>query len=206
LISTAIIDEHRLSRDLLHHSLVRDGRLDVVAVATTATEVPRYQDGPEVGLIVIAAFGPGPDLPAEIATSLDRQPNARVAVLTLTDDGHLADALGPSGATVLTAHSPLGDLIDHLAAGRPLTPVDTNDLLRTRAEIYGLTEREREVLGHLADGVTPQQIARRLGVALHTVRDHIGALRRKLDCATATQVVIAAHRLGLAPHVSRPLR
>lgn len=45
----------------------------------------------------------------------------------------------------------------------------------------GLTARESEVAGLFATGLRPRQIARRLGVSVHTARAHVKAIMRKLD-------------------------
>jgi DNA-binding CsgD family transcriptional regulator len=70
---------------------------------------------------------------------------------------------------------------------------------------HRLTARELEILDHLAEGLPPGQIAHLLQIRVSTIRDHVKSLRAKLDCTSATQLVIRAHRLGLVPHVGRPL-
>ena len=60
-----------------------------------------------------------------------------------------------------------------------------------------LTEREREVLRHLADGATIQQIGRRLGISARTVETHVAKLYRKLGVDTRVRAVARAAALGL---------
>jgi DNA-binding NarL/FixJ family response regulator len=60
-----------------------------------------------------------------------------------------------------------------------------------------LTERERIVLAHLADGLTLKQIGRRLGISPRTVESHVGKLYRKLGVSTRMQAVSRAATLGL---------
>jgi DNA-binding NarL/FixJ family response regulator len=60
-----------------------------------------------------------------------------------------------------------------------------------------LTQREREVLLLLADGLTMQQMGRRLGISPRTVETHVAKLYRKLEVRTRVQAVSRAASLGL---------
>jgi LuxR family maltose regulon positive regulatory protein len=63
--------------------------------------------------------------------------------------------------------------------------------------IEPLTERELEVLRLLAEGLSNQEIANELVVALGTAKTHTASLYRKLDVASRTQAVARARELGL---------
>jgi LuxR family maltose regulon positive regulatory protein len=63
--------------------------------------------------------------------------------------------------------------------------------------IEPLTERELEVLRLLADGLSNQEIARQLVIALGTAKTHTASLYRKLDVVSRTQAVARARELGL---------
>ncbi|MDQ8020804.1 MAG: response regulator transcription factor [Moraxellaceae bacterium] len=60
-----------------------------------------------------------------------------------------------------------------------------------------LTPRELDVLGRLAHGESNKDIARRLGVALGTVKAHVKAILDKLQATSRTQAVVIAARRGL---------
>ena len=60
-----------------------------------------------------------------------------------------------------------------------------------------LSPREREILPLLADGLTMQQIGRRLGISPRTVETHVSKLYRKLAVHTRLQAVARAASLGL---------
>jgi DNA-binding CsgD family transcriptional regulator len=68
---------------------------------------------------------------------------------------------------------------------------------RTRENPAGLTVRELEVLGLLAEGLRNAQIADRLVVSEKTVGHHVSAVLRKLDVATRGEAAAKAVRLGL---------
>lgn len=63
----------------------------------------------------------------------------------------------------------------------------------------GLTAREVEVLGLLAQGGSNADIARALGVSAHTVKTHLARLYDKLGAARRTEAVAEARRLGILP-------
>ncbi|HXM54299.1 MAG TPA: response regulator transcription factor [Candidatus Dormibacteraeota bacterium] len=61
-----------------------------------------------------------------------------------------------------------------------------------------LTEREREVVGLVAEGLTNDEIAERLVVSPATVRTHVGRAMSKLDARDRAQLVVLAFQTGLA--------
>ncbi|MFJ2730534.1 helix-turn-helix transcriptional regulator [Streptomyces collinus] len=69
-----------------------------------------------------------------------------------------------------------------------------------------LTMREREVLLLLADGLTNQVLARRLGIAERTVRAHVLGIVRKLELQTRTEAALMGdrHRAQLISHPAMP--
>lgn len=60
-----------------------------------------------------------------------------------------------------------------------------------------LTEREREVLALLVDGVTNAEIAGRLFIGVSTVKSHVSSILSKLNAATRTEAVSLALQKGL---------
>jgi DNA-binding NarL/FixJ family response regulator len=66
-----------------------------------------------------------------------------------------------------------------------------------RASVMGLSEREREVLALISDGLTNPEIAGRLHISPHTVKEHTSSLYRKLEVRNRTEAVQKAQRVGL---------
>lgn len=60
-----------------------------------------------------------------------------------------------------------------------------------------LTRRQRQVLGLLAEGLRVKEIAPRLGLSDTTVRNHIRAILRRLDCHSQLEAVAKARRQGI---------
>jgi len=141
-----------------------------------------------------------------------RHPGVRVLILTTFDlDEHVYDALeaGASGF-VLKDIEPerLPEAVRVVAAGDALlAPSVTRRLIgefarqRPRAQPAGrieeLTEREAEVLAHLARGLTNQEIAAALHVGETTVKTHVAHLLGKLALRDRVQAVIHAYETGI---------
>lgn len=82
-------------------------------------------------------------------------------------------------------------LIERLATYRPEADVEDS------AAIAGLTEREREVLLHMARGQSNTEIAQELFVAEATVKTHVGRILAKLGARDRVQAVVIAYETGL---------
>ncbi len=117
------------------------------------------------------------------------------------------DALG-----VLDLHLPLDQLLRCLRCALEekalRAPEEVVELLREggrrqarlkelRARVDRLTEREREVLQTIAEGLTAEEAARRLFISPHTQRTHVGNILTKLGARTQLQAVLFAHAMGV---------
>ena len=115
---------------------------------------------------------------------------APLAVAIEIDDPELADRLAAllSDVPGLRLAQP-GETVDvALVSSRAPAPAGPDG---------ALTPREREVLGHLAEGVSNKTIARRLGISIHTVKFHVASLIDKLDATGRTDAVAHAARRGV---------
>ncbi len=69
---------------------------------------------------------------------------------------------------------------------------------RPAAEVFpDLTERERVILGRIADGLDNGEIARELGLSVKTVRNHASNIFAKLQVAHRAQAIVRAREAGL---------
>ena len=111
-------------------------------------------------------------------------------------DGHLKSyldrLLAAFPAPPLTVHEPSLSSQQHLHRAADAVQVSTVGNL-----IEPLSDREREVLRLVADGLSNQEIASKLIIGLGTVKTHINNLYRKLDVNSRTQALARARELKL---------
>ncbi|MFB7911264.1 response regulator [Kitasatospora sp. NPDC056076] len=139
-----------------------------------------------------------------------------VAMLTAFDSGtHLAAALrsGASGF-LLKDIDPVrlaaqvrslvaGEVVLSAAATAAVVAgyLDHQDCLHRRTDASaGLSDRERDVLVLLAEGLSNAEIGRRLHLSAGTVKDHVSTLLSRLGLVNRLQAALWAHRAGLLTH------
>jgi len=137
----------------------------------------------------------------------------RVLILTTFDlDEYVFDALRAGASGFALKSRPLDELLGAIrviAAGEALlAPSVTRRLIahfsrRDRRPADGepdvdlLTEREREVLALIAQGLSNSEITDRLHVSLPTVKTHVSRILSKLGARDRTQLVVLAYESGL---------
>ncbi len=128
-------------------------------------------------------------------------------VAVVTDPAHVAPAIA-AGARGVVLRDQVGPGIHAaLAAVRSgLTVIDTElasslvPVAPAHREPKGrgeLTERERQVVQLLAEGLSNKLIADRLGISDHTAKFHVNGVMVKLGASTRTEAVVEAMRHGL---------
>jgi DNA-binding NarL/FixJ family response regulator len=151
---------------------------------------------------------PGLDGIAALATFKRQVPQARVIILTVFDDADKIFRAVCSGASGYILKSSgidqIGEAIRQVMdGGAPMTPEIARKVLDAFAMIepaqagtddYHLTEREREILRLLADGLVKKEIATALGISVHTVSTHMQRVYDKLHVSTNTGAVAKALR------------
>ncbi|GAA2012226.1 response regulator transcription factor [Nocardiopsis rhodophaea] len=132
-----------------------------------------------------------------------------VAMLTTFDtDEFITRALRSGAAGYLLKDTDPEQLVQAVrllaSGGTTFSAAVTHRMVDARAEAHsplpewveGLTARERDVLGLLAEGCSNAEIAERLHLGLGTVKDHVSVLLDKLDAANRVQAAVIAHRAG----------
>jgi DNA-binding NarL/FixJ family response regulator len=137
-----------------------------------------------------------------------------LVVTTFDGDEYVVDALRAGASGFLLKDTPAAELINAvsvIAAGDALlSPAVTLRLIDRFVRVGEprpgdgepvvlppLTQREREVLVAVAEGLSNSEIAERLVVSYSTVKTHVSHLLTKLDARDRAQLVMLAHRAGL---------
>jgi DNA-binding NarL/FixJ family response regulator len=101
---------------------------------------------------------------------------------------HIATRLhGTSGSWRRVTAIPMEG--DHGVVAVMIEPARAADLTPILLEAYGLTEREIDIVIHLARGLATKEIAGELSISPHTVRDHVKAIFTKTGFSTRGELV-----------------
>ncbi|GAA2751192.1 response regulator transcription factor [Amnibacterium kyonggiense] len=211
-IRVFLVDDHELVRRGITAFLATAGDIDVVGEAATAAQAVRRIPAlaPDVVLLDLRLpDGSGIDVCRAIAST---GAATRSIILTAFDDSDAVLAAVVAGAAGFFRKDVTGDrLIDGIRLvtdGASLLDADviaraTRDLHAARGhedQLLALSERERQVLTLIADGLTNRQIASRLFLAEKTVKNYVSSVLTKLGLHSRTQAAVL--RVGSAWHGS----
>jgi two-component system response regulator DevR len=206
-IKVFLLDDHEVVRRGLRDLLESEGDIQVIGESGLAVEatsrIPALR--PDVAILDgRLPDGSGIDVCREVR-SVD--PSIKALILTSYDDDEALFAAILAGAAgyvlkQITGHDLL-DTVRRVAAGQSLIdPSLTARVLdRVRngdpkaAELANLSDREREILALIAEGLTNRQIGERLFLAEKTVMNYVSSLLAKLGLERRTQAAVLATRL-----------
>ncbi|MEV6022823.1 response regulator transcription factor [Streptomyces sp. NPDC052036] len=213
MIRVAVVDDEALVRSGFSLILNAADDIEVVATATGADALDAVREHrPDIVLLDIRM----PDVDGlTVLRELRALPEPPVvAMLTTFDaDEYVLTALLSGAAGFLlkdTEPDQLAQLVRTLAAGGVvMSPQASRTLLHTHpgtepsavdeeaARVELLTDRERNVLVLLAEGLSNAEIGARLHLGTGTVKDHVSAILTKLRVAGRVQAALLAQRAGL---------
>jgi DNA-binding NarL/FixJ family response regulator len=214
-VRIVLVDDEQMVRAGMKMILESEDGFEVVGEAGDGAEAVALVKklDPDVVLMDIQMPGMnGLDATREIV-ALERDDTSRVLILTTFDlDEYVYEALRVGASGFLLKRTPAEDLIDGVrvvARGDALlSPSITKRMIgefakrpagqkRSLDELDVLTDREREVLGLIAQGLSNQEIAAQLFLSEGTVKTHIKRIFFKLGLRDRTQAVILAYDVGL---------
>ncbi len=202
-ITCVVADDHPAVLEAVSEYLAMGG-IEVVARASDGEEALRLieEHGPRIALVDVRMPGLGG---IELARRAGRSAQ-QTAILLYTGYGDralLTEALDAGVSGFVLKEAPIEDLlraVQSVAAGSTyVDPVLAGTLAASSIgnALPSLTQRERDVLRLLADGLSNEEIGKRLFISAETVRTHIRKAMDKLDADTRTQAVARALRDNL---------
>lgn len=212
-IKILLADDQALFREGLRLVLAAQSDLEVVGEATNGVEALQLAATLRPHIILMDMRMPVMGGVEATRRLQETQPACRVIVLTTFDEDELLfEGLraGAVGYLLKAVSSPrLLEAIRTVARGEAiLDPAVTSKVMsaftrlasptpQAQPLIEPLSEREIEVLRLLASGVSNQEIAEQLIVAVNTVKRHVSNIMGKLGVENRTQAVAKARELGL---------
>jgi two-component system, NarL family, response regulator LiaR len=209
-IRVMIVDDHPLIRMGIRFALQTFDTIEVVGEADSGQEALDLGARVQPDVVLMDLVMPG--MNGVEATRALRAvcPMTHVLALTTFQEGHLVQEALQAGAIGYllkdVSVDELARAVRLAAQGQPsLAPAAGQALVLTATQTpklgHDLTERERDVLALLVEGLSNQQVAERLVISPATVKFHISSIRSKLRATSRTEVVILAmqHKLVKIP-------
>lgn len=212
LIRLVVAESHRLFRECLAEALRDDGFARVEVIDTDPTALAGL-GGPEPVDVLVLGCGEAGKPSELLREACQRWPGAKILVLGTEEGEEEALALLRAGARgYLFRDQSLNELreaILEVAAGATVCTPRVVHLLFSRLgelgrerrrdqrlEVLELTSREIEILRLIGDGLKNQEIAKRLNLSVHTVKNHVHNILERLGVKSRWSAVTHASEKG----------
>lgn len=204
IIRIAVIDDHPLFREGVTRSLTEIGGFEIVGVGATKEDALRISEAMRPDIVLLDISLPGGGLNA-IEPILARHPTQKILLLTVserTEDVATALNGGAKGYVLKGVGSrALAEILRAVAAGESyVSPSLSARLLSDLSARSGLppmtnplaalTEREKEILTLVADGLSNKHIALQLDLQEKTVKHYMTRILTKLNVSNRTQAAM----------------
>jgi DNA-binding NarL/FixJ family response regulator len=206
-----IADDHPLFRHGIAALLAASPEFQVVGEATSGEEVVTLAEQLQPDVILMDIRMPGISGIDATRQILHTSPHIRILMVTMSEDNASVFAAMRAGARgyvlkeaqkddmlrairavgrgeAIFSSAIAGRLIDFFAAPRPTVPPQA---------FPELTERESEILNLIAQGHSNPEIAERLVLSPHTVRNYVSNIFSKLQVVDRAQAIVRARERGL---------
>ncbi len=220
-IRILVVDDHTLFRRGLTALLARDPLLCVIGDAADAGQAQRKAQELQPDLILLDNHLPGVNGVDALPALREAAPNARILMLTVSEDandlaaalrggadGYLLKTIEGDALTAAIQRAIQGDSViapemmsKLVAAYRGATTtapaVSAPAVSAVEAAIASLSPRERDILRGIARGASNKEIARENGIVETTVKIHVQHILRKLDVSSRVHAAVIATEYGL---------
>jgi DNA-binding NarL/FixJ family response regulator len=213
MIRVLLADDQELVRAGFRALLDAQDDIEVVGEAGDGDEAVQLTRRHRPDIVLMDIRMPGTDgLAATRTIADDRLAEVRIIILTTFElDEYVFEAIRAGASGFIVKHTKPAELlraVRTVAAGDALlSPSVTRRLIREFAArtrdaprspaLEALTEREREVMALVAEGLTNDEIAERLVVSKLTAKTHVSRAMVKLGARDRIQLVVFAYQSGL---------
>lgn len=206
-VGVLIVDDHRMFSESLARLLADEDGVEVLGVAGTGSDAVDMVDRLHPNVVLMDYQLPDRDGVAVTLEVKRRNPSVMVVMLTgSTEDRVLLAAIDVGCSGFLTKDRAAAEVVHAVraaAVGEALiSPALLARLLpklnRTQRSLgEDLSDREREILGFLARGMTNKVIAAELFLSVNTIRNHVQSVLAKLGAHSKLEAVSTAVREGI---------
>ena len=199
--SIVIADVHPLIRAGMASLIASEDNFKLLGQASSGSQAVEMCERLQPDLLLIDLNMPDCDGIDTIGRISARRPGAKIIILSGQEREEDADRGMRAGASAYMLKSaPLDDLmacIHTVLSGKKFMMPELALKLASRIHGNQLTPRERDILGHLATGMSNKVIARAAGIGVGTVKFHVKSIMSKLNVCTRTEAAMVAARRGL---------
>lgn len=209
-VRVLLVDDEQLVRTGLRMILGSEPGLEVAGEAADGEEALAAVSALDPDVVLLDLRMPVLDGISATRELVARGVRARVLVLTTFDtDRNVVEALHAGAIGFLLKDAPADQLVAAIRAAATGDAVLAPTVARRVAEELArrrtpegigrldvLTERERDVLGRMAEGLSNAEIAQRLFISEGTVKTHVARILQKLGVRDRLQAVVLAYRAG----------
>ncbi|KIY21242.1 response regulator [Mesobacillus subterraneus] len=210
MIRLMLVDDHAVLRDGLRNILSVEDDIEVVGEAVSGDEALLQVEKCKPDLILMDINMPLKNGVEVTGILKKKYPNIKILVLTMhSHEEYFMSAIREGADGYLLKDAPSDQVVEAIrtvARGESVIhPSMTRKLLafhqqkQTEQQDNTLTEREREVLLCLVEGLSNKEIADRLFISDKTVKIHVSKIFKKLNVKSRSQVVIHAVQHQLVP-------
>ncbi len=208
-IRVMTVDDHEILHGGIEFFLLACDDLELVGKAYSGEEALRICREVLPDVVLMDMLMPDMDGVETTRTMRDQFPHVQIVALSSFHDPELVQRAMRAGAIGYlvkgVSASDLAEAIRSAHAGRPALALEAVEALVQAADGSAklgsdLSEREREVLGLLANGLSNAEIAQELGISVSTVKYHVRGILSKLGAACRTEAVALAVQHDLVPN------
>ena len=207
-IRILIADDHEVIRTGLA-SLLAGTDIEIVAEAANGKDAIKQAEKFHPDIVLLDIRMPDGDGLSTLEKLRAKVPDSRVVMLSTYDNPtYVARAVALGASDYVLKGSSRGDLIATITAcAQGESPCRAGELRRVASAMkirqvvdddeVPLTQRETQVLRHVALGLSNREIGRSLEISVETVKEHVQNILRKIAVSDRTQAAVWAVRKGL---------
>jgi len=207
-IRMLIADDHEVIRTGLA-TLLAGSEIEIVAMAANGKQAVQMAEQHKPDVILLDIRMPDGDGLATLEKLRAKVPDSKVVMLSTYDNPtYIARAVALGAADYVLKGSSCEDMIATIrAAAAGESPSRSGELKRVANAMkvrqviddddVPLTQRETQVLRHVALGLSNKEIGRSLEISVETVKEHVQNILRKIAVSDRTQAAVWAVRKGL---------
>lgn len=207
-INLLVADDHAVIREGVT-TMLKGSDIQVVAEAATGNQAIEQAMKLKPDVVLLDVRMPDTDGLEALERIADRSPRTKVVIFTGHENStYIARAVALGAAGYVMKGASKDELVTAINRAHTGLPPETDSIMGkvrntmarrrpTYDEDIPLTNREVQVLRHVALGLSNREIGRSLDISIETVKEHVQNILRKLEAGDRTEAAVWAVKKGL---------